>query len=276
MTPASRILMLLSLLVAATPARAADELVVGVYPRRGMVETIQNFTPLARHLSASLQRPVRVESAPDLKTFWEQLVARRYALVHLNQYHYVKAHKLFGYEAIAMNVEFGSSRLAGVLVVGHDSEIANIRGLTGQTIVFAGGREAMQSYIIPKYLLRQAGVTRYAERIANNQSNALKSVLLQQANAAATGDSCLRHEGGDAAKRLKVLTKGAPLAHLPWAVSTDLSAAERARLAKALYRLHETAPDAIAAARVSRLARARDADYDAHRRIVADVLQEHY
>lgn len=270
------LLMFVSLLWAVPTARAGDELVVAVYPRRGMVETMERFAPLARHLGEALRRPVRVESAPDLKSFWEQLVARRYALVHLNQYHYVKAHKLLGYEAIAMNVEFDSPRLAGMLVARHGSEINDLRALAGQTIVFAGGREAMQSYIIPKYLLAQAGVSGYTERVATTQSNALKSVLLQQAAAAATGDSCLLQEGRDAAKRLKILAKSAPLAHLPWAVSPDLTAAERAQLAKILYRVHQTAPDATAAARVSRLVPARDADYDAHRRIVADVLQERY
>lgn len=273
-----RWLALAALLLAAMSARAQEPLVVGVFPRHGHLKTVANFTPLAEYLSEVLHRPVKIESAPNLAKFWQQLAAQRYAVAHMNQYHYIKAHKLFGYEPIAMNREFGLATLAGALVTRKDSGITGLRHLKGRTIVFGGGREAMQSYILPKYLLQRAGIPadQYTERFASNQSNALKTVAWRQGTVATSGDSCLLQEPSEIVADLRFLAKSERLAQLPWAVSPALRAGERAQLKRALLDAAKAAPQALTQAGLTGFAPARDADYDAHRRIVAEVLGEHY
>lgn len=264
--------------VLALPARAQEPLVVGLFPRHGHLSTLADFAPLADYLAASIGRPVKLESAPDLARFWQQLAAGRYGLAYMNQYHYVKAHKLLGYEPIVMSVEFGAATVAGTLVARKDSGFSDLKQLKGSTIVFGGGPEAMQSYILPKYLLKRAGLAphEYDEKIASTQSNALKSVAWRQGDAAAAGDSCLLRETPDIVAKLRVLAKSEPLAQLPWAAGPALSASDRARLKDALLAAAKAAPAALARAGLTGFAPARDRDYDAHRRIVAEVLGEQY
>lgn len=273
-----RALFALLILLLAVPVRAQETLVVGVFPRHGHLKTLADFAPLAEYLSGALGRPVRIESAPDLPKFWQQLATQRYPLVHMNQYHYVKAHKLFGYEPIAMNVEFGRATLSGALVTRKGSGISQLQQLKGGTIVFGGGREAMQSYILPKYLLKRAGMApgEYTERVASNQSNAIKSVAWKQGSAATAGDSCFLQESSETVAGLQFLIKSERLPHLPWAVSPAMSATERARLKNALLAAAKAAPAALERAGLTGFAPARDGDYDRHRRIVGDVLGEYY
>lgn len=261
----------------AAPVGAQDALVVGVFPRHGHLNTLANYAPLADYLSAAVKRPVKLESAPDLAKFWEQVASQRYALVHMNQYQYLKAHKLFGYEPIVMNMEFGRATLAGVLIT-RKGGIEDLQQLKGATIVFGGGPESMQGYILPKYMLRRAGIAarQYTERVASNQSNALKSVALKQGDAATAGDSCFLQEPTHTIGTLRLLAESERLPHLPWAVNPAMSAAERARLKAALLAAAEAAPVALERARLTGFAPARDGDYDRHRRIVAEVLGENY
>ena len=261
----------------AAPVRAQDVLVVGVFPRHGHLNTLANYAPLADYLTAALKRPVKLESAPDLVKFWEQVASQRYALVHMNQYHYLKAHKLFGYEPIVMNMEFGRATLSGALITRKDG-LEDLQQLKGATIVFGGGPDSMQGYILPKYMLMRAGIAahQYTERVASNQSNALKSVAWKQGDAATAGDSCFLQEPSDTSAGLRFLAKSEPLPHLPWAVSPAMSAAERARLKAALLAAAKAAPTALARAGLTGFAPARDSDYDRHRRIVAEVLGELY
>ena len=267
--------LLIALLAAA--ARAQDVLVVGVFPRHGHLKTLADYAPLADYLSTALKRPVKLESAPDLAKFWEQVGSQRYALVHLNQYHYLKAHKLFGYEPIAMNMEFGRATLSGALITRKDG-IQDLQQLRGATIVFGGGSESMQGYILPKHMLMRAGIAahEYTERVASNQSNALKSVAWKQGDAATAGDSCFLQEPSDTIAGLRFIAMSERLPHLPWAVSPAMSAVERARLKSALLAAAKAAPAALERAGLTGFAPARDSDYDRHRRIVAEVLGESY
>ena len=129
-------------------------LIIGVFPRRNAALTMHLFTPLARYLEDQLGRPVKLRTSANFYTFLRSLNPRRFDLVHLNQYQYIRAHDAYGYEAIAQNEEFGESSIKSALFVRKGSGIESLSQLQGRRIIFGGDRTAMMSYILPTFLLR--------------------------------------------------------------------------------------------------------------------------
>ena len=91
------------------------------------------------------------------------------------------------------NEEFGRDALAGSLIVRKDSGIRNVHDLKGKKIAFGGGPKAMIAYIVPVYLLQQAGLqaSDYEATFAKNPPNAVLSVYYHQIDAAGAGDKAL-------------------------------------------------------------------------------------
>ena len=230
---------------AAPPALAEDDpLVIGVFPRRAAEATTRMFSPLTDYLSARLGRPVRLETAKDFDTFWEGVTARRFDLVHFNQFHYLQAHDRHGYDVIVNNEEFGSGSLTGAIYVRKDSGITTLSQLKGKKIAFGGGPDAMMSYIIPRYLLQQAGLAQgdYTEAFSVNPPNAVFTAFFGQADAAGAGDVVI--DLPIVRQRIKademlILARSQPVRHLPWAVRADLPEALKDRLRGLMLALND-------------------------------------
>jgi phosphonate transport system substrate-binding protein len=280
----AHVLLGLSCTLAVAPLCAqqpASPLIMGIFPRRNVQVTTQMFTPLARYLSRKLQRPVHLETSYDFASFWEQVKRQRYDLVHYNQYHYLLSHKALGYRVIAKNQEFGSSTIAGAIVVRKDSGIHTLQQLRGKKIVFGGDRLAMQSYISATYLLRQAGLKQgdYFEQFALNPPKAAIAAYYRQASAAGTGNHVLalpqvRKEIGQ--DQMEYLAKSQPIAQLPWAVKAGMPPQLTKQITNLLTGLHRTAEGKklLQDMRVSNILPASDSDYDSARRIIKAVLHE--
>lgn len=264
-------------------ADSAEPLRLGIFPRYNYTETIKSFTPLAEHLARTLGRRVELETTSDFSAFWQAVVARRYDLVHFNQYHYIKAHHELRYEVIAHNREGGSDTIKGALLVRRDSGIERLSDLRGKRILFGGGRDAMQAYILTTYLLRRAGLKSgdYTELFAINPPNAVVATYQKHADAAGAGERVLVMpvvtERIDAGK-MKLLAVSEPVVHLPWAVKAELDPALKRRLGAALQALADTESGraVLTSAKLTGFVASRDADYDRLRRIVFEVSGERY
>ena len=265
---------------AATAAAKPRALVLGVFPRYSMANTLAMFTPLADRLSRAVGREVRLETARDFKTFWQQVAEDRYDVVHYNQYHYIKAHRLLGHRAIARNEEHGDGTVTTAIIVRRDSGIDSLTALRAQTVYFGRGRHAMQGYIAPASLLRRAGLKAedYQERFAHTPCDAIIAVYRRQAVAGGGPSGCLSENLAVDADELKVLAMSEPIARSPWAVAKSVQPALARSIATALFGLDNDAQGRaiLARARLSAIAPAHDADYAAARAIVAEVLHERY
>ena len=271
----------------ATPRTAwsAEErtLVLGVFPRNSIETTIRAFTPLANVLAERIGHEVRVETARNFEAYWQALADGRYDIVHYNQYHYVRSATMFGYEVVGRNVESGNDSMAGTIVVRSDSGIDDIDDLVGKRIAFGGGPTAMMSYVVPKFLLIDAGLddSRYQQQFTNNPPNAVFSVFYGHADAAGVGDGFANLPAVKSKidiEQLKVLARSEPLAHLPWAVKGDLGGNLKQMIGEALLSLADQSNGRVAldTAQLTRITSARDEDYDPHRLLIASVLGEDY
>ncbi|MGD9189569.1 MAG: phosphate/phosphite/phosphonate ABC transporter substrate-binding protein [Desulfobacteraceae bacterium] len=271
-------LLLMILLFCSTMANAAEPLVIGIFPRRDAAITARLFRSLSRHIEQKLGIPVSMEMSPNFDTFLSNLKQRRYDLVHLNPFDYISAHDDLAYDAIVQNEEFGEATIRGAIYVRKDSGIRQLNELKGKKILFGGGPRAMMSYIVPTYLLRQAGLTKrdYEEVYAINPPNAILATYLRRADAGGAGEVARRMPVVTSkidVNQLEVIAVSRPLPHLPWAVKQEMTAELKQRLQTLLVNLKhsEEGRKILDQARLSAFNPVTNKDYDPHRKIVEAV-----
>jgi phosphonate transport system substrate-binding protein len=198
--------------------------------------------------------------------------------VHLNQFDYINAHEHFGYIALVQNEEFGEKTIRGAIYVRRDSGIQRLEQLRGRKILFGGGPRAMMSYIVPTYLLQQAGLEAgdYQESYATNPPNAVLATYLRQADAGGAGEVVQRLPIVSSKiniDELAVIAVSEPLPHLPWAVKQELDNDLKARITRLMLGLKESqrGRDILRQARLSAFNPVSDRDYDSHREIIDAV-----
>lgn len=274
---ASRVLCLI-LLLSASLAQAADKpLVLGIFPRYKATETTTMYTPLAEHLSARLGRPVTLVTSKDFDSFWKGVRERRYDIVHYNQYHYI--HSAQHYQVIAHAQEFGKDAVAGALFVRKDSGITEISQLRGRTIMFGGGKDAMLSYIAPRFLLMQAGLKEedFKTEFSVNPPNAMLALYHKQADAAGGGDIIIDLpvvRNAINTQELMLLAKTEPLLFLPWAVKRNMPEKLRDSIRAILVDLGNSdgGKHVLKSVRATGMGKSDDKDYDPHRRMTTAVF----
>jgi phosphonate transport system substrate-binding protein len=256
---------------------ADDPLILGVFPRNKATETTTMYTPLAEYLGERLGRKVVLVTSKDFDSFWTGVTERRYDIVHYNQYHYIRSAQ--SYKVIARNQEFGKSAVAGALYVRKDSGITEVSQLRGRTIIFGGGRDAMLSYIAPRFLLMQAGLKEgdFKTEFAVNPPNTLLALSNKQADAAGGGDILIDLPAVKNAintQELRLLASTEPLLFLPWAVKRTMPAKLSESIQSIMVELgrSEAGKQVLKAAQTTGIEKAGDRDYDPHRKMINAVF----
>ena len=262
---------------------AEDPLIMGVFPRRNATTTLKFFLPIAKQLSSELNREVKLEISQDFPTFWNRVMQKKFDIVHYNQFHYISSHKKYGYRVIAHNQEFGKGTLAGIIMVRKDSGINSIEELRGKKIIFGGGKMAMMSNVVPKYLLSNSGLKEgdYIEEYAKNPPNSVMAVYYGQADAAGIGDIITKvpsvNQDMDMSQ-MKIVAQSEELAHIAWAVNSGLDNVLQDKIQHSLLSLNDSSSGRmlLEAANITALIKTNDAIYDPHRKIINEVFGEEY
>lgn len=273
------VLSLVALAFAGPGIAAADTgLVIGIFPRYNATETTTMYMYLAEHLTERLGgTKVTVVTSKDFESFWKGVEEQKYDLVHYNQYHYIRSAKT--YRVIAHAEEFGKSAVAGAIYVRKDSGITDVTQLRGRTIIFGGGKDAMMSYIAPKFLMMRAGLKdgEFKSEFAVNPPNALLALYHRQADAAGGGDILIDLpvvKNAINTDELRVLATSEPLLFLPWAVKRTMPAKLRDTIQSILTELNESPSGKVVlkAAKTTGIGKAEDKDYTAHRKMTDAVF----
>ena len=267
----------LTAVVTSSTQAAQDPLVMGIFPRNKATETTTMYTPLANYLSERLGRKVILETSKDFDSFWKGVMERKYDIVHYNQYHYIQSTQ--AYKVIAHNQEFGKDAVAGALFVRKDSGINELAQLRGRTIIFGGGKDAMLSYIAPRFLLMQAGLKEsdFKTEFAVNPPNAALALYNKQADAAGGGDILIDLpvvKNAVNTQELKLLAATEPLLFLPWAVKRTMPAKLGESIQSLLVELgrSDAGKDILKAAMTTGMGKAEYKDYDRHRKMTIAVF----
>ena len=206
--------------------------------------------------------------------------AKKYDLVHYNQYHYLKSHKDLGYKVIATNVEFGAKDIAGALTVRADSGIKSVTDLKGKTILFGGGKRAMGSYIAPTAILKKAGLVAgkdYTVKFAKNPPGAVIAVYNKAADAAGSGNVILKTKNVKSktdVKQLRILATSDKFIHLAWAVKGEMPDDKASKIQAIMTGLKGKDDAVLKSAKVQDFNKATDADFAKVREVVKYAIGE--
>ena len=266
-----------TIIMAPSVQAAEDPLIMGIFPRNKPAETTAMYAPLANHLSERLARKVILVTSKDFDSFWKEVMARRFDIVHYNQYHYINSAQ--HYRVVAHNQEFGKSAVAGAIYVRKDSGITAVSQLRGRTIMFGGGKDAMLSYIAPRFLLLQAGLQEgdFTSKFAVSPPNAVLALFHKQADAAGGGDILIDLPAVRNAintQELRVLAATETLLFLPWAVKRTMPAKLGESIQSILVDLgnSDAGKQVLKTAQATGFGTATDKDYDPHRKMTAAVF----
>ena len=240
--------------------------------------------PLTAYLSSRLHMPVTLSAPADYPAFWSAVENDSFDLVHYNQYHYIRAHKIFGHRLVARNREQGRDDIRAAILVRADSPLLSLDDLHGRKVLFGGGRSAMVSYVLTVDLLRRSGLDDgdYISEFAQNPPKAVTAMYYGQGDAAAASRLVLTSPGlapeiRDRG-RLRELASTDPIPQLPWAVSRSIPEPLRKNISSALLDLSTTdaGREILRQLQIDGFSPAEDTDYDGVRALVARVLGERY
>jgi phosphonate transport system substrate-binding protein len=260
-------------------AESQAPLVIGIFPRRNATLTSDLFSPLVEYLSRELGREVRLQTAKNFSAFWDEVRKGSFDVVHYNQYHYVKSSDR--YRVIAHNEEFGSGTIRGAIYVRRDSGIHSLEQLRGRKILFGGGPDAMMSHIVPRYMLKQAGLedSDFITSFASSPPNAVLGVFYSQSDAGGAGEVVINLpvvKRMVPTEEISIISRSEPIVHLPWAVKSDMpeQLAERIRQLLTTLKDSEEGRAILKMARMTGLASSGDDDYNRCREIIQEVAPE--
>jgi phosphonate transport system substrate-binding protein len=252
-------------------------LVLGVFPRFSASETTTRYTPVAEYLQDRLGRKIILVTSKDFQSFWRGIEEQRYDIVQYNQYHYIRSAKT--YQVIAHNKEFGKNTMAGALYVRKDSGITSLAQLRGRTVLFGGGEDAMIGYIVPVYMMLQAGLKKdeFTSQFAVTPINSVIGVHRKQADAAGSADNALGQpviRNAINTDELTALAVSEQLLQLPWAVKRTMPARLRETIRSSLVDLEnsEAGKNVLKTALLTGIGKAEDKDYEPHRKMVRAVM----
>lgn len=256
-------------------------LFLGIFPRRSQSKTKRMFRPLARYLEKKLGRKVILEVPRDFQAFWSKVVEKHYDIVHLNQYQYLKSHKLYDYQVVLKNEEKGSASIGPALIVRKDSSYTKVADLKDKHIMFGGNKTAMISYIAAMKLLKKGGLKEkdFVGSFAINPANTCRLVVNKQADACAVAAHYLEMaKKSQDVSQLKVLIKGKPMPHFPWAVKGATNSQLVREIKNALLSLNNTkeGKKILEGAVLTSIKPASDREYNVYRRMIREILNERF
>lgn len=221
----------------ASAVRADGEpLKVGVVPYLTTNVLISLFQPVRTHLERSLERPVELYTAQDVRTFVKRTLKSDFDIIITAAHHARLAQLEGGYLPVARF----SGPLHAAIAVSKDSALREPRELRGHRIAITD-RSILVNIVTIK-LLADMGV---GERdldlaIVNSQNTALLTVARGEAEAAIIAHFTLDQIPPDQRAGIRVLYKSDVLPNVTILAKSTLPAETRERLRKALLAFPET------------------------------------
>lgn len=272
------VLLLLLLFFMPKAALSADELILSVHPFLPASELVKRFTPLAEYLSSKTGQTVVLKISKDYNEQIENAGKDVSDIAYLGPASYVIMTERYGTKPLLARQSVGGSpTFRGAIIVRKDSLIKNITDLKGKKFAF-GDRSSTMSYIIPRFMLIEAGVRRPDDiadyRHLDNHNNVALGVLTGDYDAGAVKEEVFHNyeERG-----LRVLAWTPAISDHLFVGSSRLHEKTVKKIREALYALKETEEGrsimAIIKADMTAMIPVEDSDYDNLRRILK-TLQE--
>lgn len=152
------LLYLVSVFLTVPVSALADDLVLSVHPFVQAKEIEKKFTPLAEYLGRQLGVNISVKVGASYDEHIQAIGKNRVDLAYMGPVSYVTLVEDYGKKPLLSRIETdGQPTFQGYIVTRKDSEIKTLAELKGKSFAF-GDPNSTMSYVVPHYMLVQAGV----------------------------------------------------------------------------------------------------------------------
>ena len=220
------------------PAICEDKpLDLGIHPYLASSLIHKRFTPLAEHLGKKVGQPVIIKVAQDYRDHIENIGKNEVHIALMGPVTYVKMVKEYGLKPILACLETNKKTFfQGVIITRKNSPIKSISDIEGKRFAF-GDPNSTMSYIIPRFMLLEAGIPLKklgSHSFLKNHCNVALGVLIGDYDAGAVKEEVFNRykERG-----LKTIARTPLTPEHIFVASNNLSAKTVQTLREALYNL---------------------------------------
>lgn len=254
-------------------AAAQEPLILAVHPYLAPSEIVSRFTPLADQLAQALGVPIHVRVGRSYAEHIDAIGSDSVDLAYIGPVAYVRLVAKHGKKPLLARQEVnGKASQRGMIFVRQDSPVWELVQLKGKRFAF-GDPNSTMSYVVPKYLLQQAGIAETAlgqRSFLGAHKNVVLAVLAGDYDAGAVKEEVFLEFSK---KGLRALATTPPIADHAFVASAKLPTAIVKRMQRALLTLKDSTTGREVLERVhpgtTALVRAQDEDYDNLRAMLA-------
>lgn len=129
----------------------------GVVPLESPATMFRKFSSLTEYLSKRLGRPIDLRIAVDFEGAIKDIGQNITQLCYMTPSTFIEANKKYGVGVLVKALREGKPYHRAVIITRADSDLKSIEDLKGRTFAF-GDRRSTSSHIIPRAMLKQAGI----------------------------------------------------------------------------------------------------------------------
>lgn len=216
-------------------AVAAESLVFGFLPILSPQKLVARFGPLTDYLAEQLNRPVRLETAPNYEEFVRRTNKQRYDILFTAPHFYYIAQRKAGYRVL---VRVDAPTMSAVIVARKDSGINSVGDLRGKKLStvdpLALGTALVKAHLSANHIDPDKDVTLVATPTHNAS---LLSAYKRVTDAASLMLPPYNRAKPEVKSTMKIIAQTPGTPHMPISVSASVSAEDRAIIENALLNL---------------------------------------
>jgi phosphonate transport system substrate-binding protein len=238
-----RVFLALASLSYFTISSAQQTLRVTTIPEEAATEQIRKFEPLSKYLEKNLGMKVEFTPVSDYPAAVEAMVNKQVDLVWFGGFTYVQANIRSGGKVVPFAQREEDTKFRSVFITQKNSGITKLTDLKGKQVSF-GSQSSTSGHLMPRTFLLEAGINPETDfkRVAYSGAHdaTIASVVSGRVDAAALDITVWNkfvNEGKVDTSKVDVFYTTPPYFNYNWSVHADMPAAQREKIAKALFAL---------------------------------------
>ena len=216
---------------------------VTTIPEEAATEQMRKFGPLSNYLEKNLGMKVEFTPVNDYPAAVEAMVNKQVDLVWFGGFTYVQANIRSGGKVVPFAQREEDTKFRSVFITQKNSGITKLADLKGKQVSF-GSQSSTSGHLMPRTFLLEAGINPETDfkRVAYSGAHdaTIASVVSGRVDAAALDITVWNkfvNEGKVDTSKVDVFYTTPPYFNYNWSVHADMPAAQREKIAKALFAL---------------------------------------
>ncbi|QKM61559.1 putative selenate ABC transporter substrate-binding protein [Polynucleobacter arcticus] len=222
---------------------------VTTIPEEAATEQMRKFGPLSNYLEKNLGMKVEFTPVNDYPAAVEAMVNKQVDLVWFGGFTYVQANIRSGGKVVPFAQREEDTKFRSVFITQKNSGITKLTDLKGKQVSF-GSQSSTSGHLMPRTYLLEAGINPETDfkRVAYSGAHdaTIASVVSGRVDAAALDITVWNKfvsEGKVDTSKVDVFYTTPPYFNYNWSVHADMPAAQREKIAKALFALDMNTPE---------------------------------